>query len=254
MDILKVSQKFLRIKELKDNFKKLPSQEIILKRNGVVVEHIKENDIIYSEPYMETGYDLMGSSRTFIQRGVVAYPEPYSKEYIMNFETENNIVLPPELKIYLLEISNSLFTLNFFRKIKLTSSKDLSLPFPLKQKCNPYFTKKDLEFDKEYLLKRNDISVNQNDQEIREYLNINYRYAPSQINYLKQKNIMIQDFEPENDILQGTLKVRTTGCCYYDFIVLNGEYVGTIWHEELAGDGPIYKINDSFFDYLLETK
>ena len=51
----------------------------------------------------------------------------------------------------------------------------------------------------------------------------------------------------------GTIFLRNIGCGYTDFIVINGKYTGTVWSEELCGDGAIRMINSTFYKYIIDN-
>ena len=139
------------------------------------------------------------------------FSSPYSNEEINNFEMENNIKLPIQLRNYLTTISRNYYITKFNQnnKYNILLNKDNKLS----SKC--------------FL-----------DKEI---------YSTNEIDDL--------DDEISTSISEGngTMFLRDVGCGYTDFIVLNGKYTGTIWSEELCGDGAVRIINRTFYKYFIDN-
>ena len=66
-------------------------------------------------------------------------------------------------------------------------------------------------------------------------------------------NIVYENYDFSNiDLNNSTkaIKLRHIGCDYYDYIIIDGPMKGSVWCERFTSDGPLHKINDSFFEYV----
>ncbi len=232
-DDVRNSDDFKKIQKIKDEWKELPKEEVQT-INEYATRHITRN--------------------------VVKYSPPYTFKEIYNFEKENGIKLPQQLKVYLIEISKVIYKKHLeFQIVKLRSSNNLKLKFPWICKSTPCpgLNNSDDEYDKKYYKKicpGIDID-NMDEQTLCRYINDNFDesdYDPSQINKSIKDGYIDPNFNQCGDLFQGSLSLRHIGCGYTKFIVLNGKFKGTVWDEKFCGDGGIYKSYDTFFDYVLE--
>ncbi len=177
---------------------------------------------------------------------------------IDTFEKDNNITLPLELKIYLLEISMYTFKPHLqYQYIDLSTEPDnfplLQAFYPRRMVSNSYL---DPDFNIKYIReKKNEPDMSK--EKVQHILNQEYYYTPSELTKLVEQGVLDKDYKfetEEDDSLfgEGTLHIREIGCGYFDFMVLNGKFRGSVWSNHLAGDGPILKEYNSFFEYILE--
>lgn len=143
----------------------------------------------------------------------VKFAKPYELETLNEFEKSNqfNVNLPLELKVYLACVSSSVFK-NHLKYQILKLTTIYNMPTIVNGV--KYYRETTLD------------DVDDNDP--------NYKTLKA-----KKDTTLV-------------LKIRECGCGYSDLIVLNnGNNFGEIWHEKFAGDGMFFKVNDSFFDYVL---
>lgn len=145
------------------------------------------------------------------------FSEPYSFEKINEFEIFNNVELPLELKVYLTCVSSSIYKNHLeYSVIELNGTKNMPTII-----CNL----------KHYY------ETN---------LNCKHHNDPNYETMLK----VLKEVTDTTIVLV----IRKCGCDYNDMIILNGNSFGEVWHEKFAEDGEFYKVNNSFFDYVLSLQ
>jgi hypothetical protein len=151
-----------------------------------------------------------------IHSSSINFSGPYELDVVNEYERENNVSLPLELKVYLTCVSSSVYKTHLdYQKIKLGKLEKM----PTIIKGVRYYRQTELNDDIDY----DDPNYDEKLEEL-----------------IKEKDTTI------------VLKLRECGCGYTDLIVLNsGDNFGQVWHEKFAGDGVFAKVNESFFDYAL---
>lgn len=141
--------------------------------------------------------------------------KPYDLIELMEYENKNNIKIPLELKIYLVCVSNAVFKSHLKTQI-IKLKNPVKMPTII-QGINSY---------------------NQTQLDEVEYNDPRY-------------DSLFEKLQNEKDTTI-TLALRNCGCGYTDLIVVSEcNNFGEIWHEKFSGDGMFYRVNDSFFDYVL---
>lgn len=229
---IKNSEAFKQIKTYVDNFKDLQVHEII-------------NNEVYT----------MEISRTKIN-----YGSPYSIVQVLEFEKQNNIILPQQLKAYLTEISRDIYKPHLeFQTIKLEDDDNLSKPYMFLKSCIPYYdltSNKILPYDIEYIKKNIKEYKNHTDNEIKNVIDEYTCITPYKLKQFQETGYILDEYEWHNDIddelFNGTMLIRDIGCGYTNRIILNGQYYGKICTEYICGDGNIEIEYDTFFNYIVK--
>jgi len=147
-----------------------------------------------------------------------------SLDEIMQFESDNSITIPLELKVYLLCVSRSVFKRHlYWRDIELDNRHIRLMPTIVDP--NEYYLESQLNLSEEEI---NALSHVEYDRKIDEMKSLTY----------------------------GTkvLVIRNVGCGYNNHIILNttdGNNIGQIWYDEFAADCYFHQISNSFFDYVM---
>ena len=176
-----------------------------------------------------------------IKREITNYLPPYTFEEVHKFEQENNIMLPIEFKMYLLEISSCIYKKHLeFQKVYLENSPFLKDSFPWQKTLNvcPYRYSEDQEYNRQYINDHHNKDFETNN-ELEDFICDNYDFSPSQIDQAKKAGEIDPEFNPKNNLLQGSMTLREVGCGYQDIIILNGQYYGNVCYESFGGDDPI---------------
>ena len=220
---------------------------------------LKKDDFTY-DPDIMTCIDMLNDTQKILFKKMVyimerinafslhEYNKPMSSviplDEIKQFESDNNIIIPLELKLYLCCISRGIF--------------------------KPHLSWQNVELSVDNIFMMPDINDNNEDErynlrdQIARNLDVDELFIKTDNTRLnnsnrKIKELSIDEYNNKKEILKKTfvtkvLRIREVGCGYNDHIITNAsnnQYIGEIWHDDFTCGGQFYKLSNSFFEYLL---